>query len=182
MHPTGVGITVMTHDGTQETGAFDERRVGLDHLAFKVANRDEMQRWATHLEVNGITHSGIIDSGYGPTLVFRDPDNIQLELFVQPDFADIQLTDADSAEAQRVLNESSKTSPARLNPKPAVAVRTSQRIASGQGCAARNVSFDKPTVICSTSKGWSSRTRSFPVSVRRPISAVWRANNRPKRG
>ena len=37
--------------------------------------------------------------------MFRDPDNIQLELFVQPDFAEVQLTDADSAEAQRVLNE-----------------------------------------------------------------------------
>jgi len=105
VHPTGVGITVMTHDGTPETGALDERRVGLDHLAFKVANRDEMQRWVTHLEANGVTHSGILDIGYGPTLVFRDPDNIQLELFVQPDFADIQLTDADSADAQRVLHE-----------------------------------------------------------------------------
>ena len=63
MHPTGVGVTVMTHDGTQETGAFDERRVGLDHLAFKVANRDEMQRWVTHLEGNGVAHSGIIDIG-----------------------------------------------------------------------------------------------------------------------
>jgi glyoxylase I family protein len=105
VHPTGVGITVMTHDGTQETGAFDERRVDLDHLAFKVANRDEMQRWVSHLEANGVTRSGIIDIGYGPTLVFRDPDNIQLELFVQANFEDIQLTDADSPEAQRVLHE-----------------------------------------------------------------------------
>lgn len=36
----------------------------------------------THLDAKGVAHSGIIDSGYGPTAVFRDPDNIQLELFV----------------------------------------------------------------------------------------------------
>jgi catechol-2,3-dioxygenase len=104
VHPSGVGITVMTHDSTQETDAFDERRVGLDHLAFRVADRDELQRWVTHLEAESVPHSGIIDIGYGPTLVFRDPDNIQLELFVQPNLADIQLTDADSVEARRVLH------------------------------------------------------------------------------
>ena len=35
-HPSGIGGTVMTHDGTASTDAFDERRVGLDHLAFRV--------------------------------------------------------------------------------------------------------------------------------------------------
>ena len=98
----------MTHGGTRETGAFDEQRVSLDHLAFSVADRDELQRWVTHLEAHGVTHSGILDIGYGPTLVFRDPDNIQLELFMQPHFEDIQLTDADSAEAQGVLHEGTK--------------------------------------------------------------------------
>jgi catechol 2,3-dioxygenase-like lactoylglutathione lyase family enzyme len=40
-HPSGIGVTVMTHDGTASTDAFDERRVGLDHLAFRVKDRDE---------------------------------------------------------------------------------------------------------------------------------------------
>jgi glyoxylase I family protein len=84
VHPTGVAVAVMTHDGTAETGAFDERRVGLDHLAFEVADRDELQRWVTHLEAKGVAHSGIIDAHFGATVVFRDPDNMQLEFFVHP--------------------------------------------------------------------------------------------------
>ena len=80
VHPSGVAVTVMTHDGTPKTGAFDERRVGLDHLAFRVADLDELRRWVTHLDAKGVTHSGIIDIGYGPTVVFRDPDHMQLEL------------------------------------------------------------------------------------------------------
>jgi catechol-2,3-dioxygenase len=84
VHPTGVVVSVMTHDGTAETGAFDERRVGLDHLAFEVADRDELQRWVAHLEAKGVAHSEIIDAEFGPTVVFRDPDNVQLEFFVHP--------------------------------------------------------------------------------------------------
>ncbi|OBA83082.1 hypothetical protein A9W99_09185 [Mycobacterium sp. 1164966.3] len=83
MHPSGLVVSVMTHDAP-ESAAFDERRIGLDHIAFQVADRAELQRWEEHLEANGVAHSGIADMPYGPTLVFRDPDNIQLELFVIP--------------------------------------------------------------------------------------------------
>jgi catechol-2,3-dioxygenase len=83
MHPSGLVVSVMTHDAPG-SGGFDERRIGLDHIAFQVADRDELQRWVGHLEANGVAHSGIADMSYGPTLVFRDPDNIQLELFVTP--------------------------------------------------------------------------------------------------
>jgi glyoxylase I family protein len=107
IHPTGVAVAVMTHDGTAETGAFDERRVGLDHLAFRVADRDELQRWVTHLETKGVAHSGIIDIGFGPTVVFRDPDNMQLELFVHPSADELKrlVSDADSAQRRRALHE-----------------------------------------------------------------------------
>jgi len=71
--PSGIAVTVMTHDATAESGAFDERRVGLDHLAFRVADAEELQRWAAHFDAMGVTHTGIINTGYGPTLVFRDP-------------------------------------------------------------------------------------------------------------
>ena len=105
IHPSGVAVTVMTHDGTAEAGAFDERRVGLDHLAFRVADRDALQQWVTHLDASGVPHSGIIDTGYGPTVVFRDPDNMQLEFYVHQTGDDMpQLTDADSAEAQQILH------------------------------------------------------------------------------
>ena len=53
----------------------------------------------------GVPHSGIIDTGYGPTVVFRDPDNMQLEFYVHQTGDDMpQLTDADSAEAQQILH------------------------------------------------------------------------------
>jgi glyoxylase I family protein len=79
----------MTHGETAEAGAFDERRVGLDHLAFRVADRDELEDWVKHLDTHGVPHTGIIDTGYGPTVVFRDPDNMQLEFYVQPDPAEL---------------------------------------------------------------------------------------------
>jgi glyoxylase I family protein len=104
VHPSGLAVTVMTHDGTAESGAFDERRVGLDHLAFRVADRDELQSWVTHFDAMDVTHTGIIDTGFGPTVVFRDPDNMQLELYVHQNYDELPLSDADSAEAQRILH------------------------------------------------------------------------------
>lgn len=106
VHPSGLGVTVMTHDGTAKDDVFDERRIGLDHLAFRVADRDELQRWSTQFDAKGITHTGIIDTGFGPTIVFRDPDNMQLELYVHLAPADVDwLSDADSPEAQRILRD-----------------------------------------------------------------------------
>jgi len=104
IHPSGAVVDAVTHHASASSDVFDERRVGLDHLSFRVADVDELRRWVAHLDAKGVAHSGIIDSGYGPTVVFRDPDNIQLELFVHPDVSQLpQLTDADSAEARRIL-------------------------------------------------------------------------------
>jgi glyoxylase I family protein len=64
--------------------AFDERRVGLDHLAFQCANRGELEQWEKRLDELGLKHGGIIDAGYGSGLSFRDPDNIALEFFAPP--------------------------------------------------------------------------------------------------
>jgi catechol-2,3-dioxygenase len=113
VHPSGVGVTVMSHNGTAAMGAFDERRVGLDHLAFRVADVDELQRWVTHLEAKGVTHSGIIDIGYGATVVFRDPDNMQLEFYVQPSADELQLHATDSTEARRASAEAQAADQAR---------------------------------------------------------------------
>ena len=82
-HPSGVVVDVMTHQETPNE-RFDERRVGLDHLSLQVADREELERWVEHLDGCDVAHSGIIDATWGPTVVFRDPDNIQLELFVNP--------------------------------------------------------------------------------------------------
>lgn len=64
--------------------AFDERRAGLDHVAFGCADRAELEAWVEHLDGLGIAHGGIVDAGYGSGLSFRDPDNIALELFAPP--------------------------------------------------------------------------------------------------
>jgi glyoxylase I family protein len=101
VHPSGLAVTLMGHDGTAKNDAFDERRVGLDHLAFRVSDRDELRRWVTHFDAKGVPHTGIIDTGFGPTVVFRDPDNVQLELYVHQRFDELTLSDADSTEARR---------------------------------------------------------------------------------
>lgn len=62
------------------TDAFDENRVGLDHLAFNVSDRSALDDAAALLDENGIGHAGIKDIGAMYILEFRDPDNIALEL------------------------------------------------------------------------------------------------------
>ena len=63
---------------------FDERRPGLDHVAFGVASRDELVEWAERLDALDVPYGEIVDAHYGSGLAFRDPDNIQLELFAPP--------------------------------------------------------------------------------------------------
>jgi glyoxylase I family protein len=65
-------------------GTFDERRVGLDHVAFACANRDELTDWEVRLDELAIPHGAILDAHYGSGLAFRDPDNIALEFFAPP--------------------------------------------------------------------------------------------------
>jgi glyoxylase I family protein len=63
---------------------FDERRPGLDHIAFGCKSRDELVEWACHFDDICVKHSGIVDASYGSGLSFRDPDDIALELFAPP--------------------------------------------------------------------------------------------------
>jgi catechol-2,3-dioxygenase len=60
---------------------FNERRPGLDHLAFACASRAELEVWVARLNELGVEHGGIVDAPYGSALSFRDPDNIALEFF-----------------------------------------------------------------------------------------------------
>jgi glyoxylase I family protein len=100
-HPGGVGriladadrrlmIALHRHD-TNDEGVFTEATTGLDHAGFLVPSRADLEAWQRHLEANGVvrgdtadkplTQSPIADEPYASVLVFRDPDNIQLELF-----------------------------------------------------------------------------------------------------
>lgn len=69
---------------TDAATPFSERRAGLDHVAFGVASRAELERWEKRLNDLGISHSGIEDAGYGSGLSFRDPDGLPLEFFAPP--------------------------------------------------------------------------------------------------
>ncbi len=62
------------------TDRFDENRVGLDHIAFRLGSKAELDSAATHLEEVGVAHEPIKDIGPSYILEFRDPDNIALEL------------------------------------------------------------------------------------------------------
>jgi catechol 2,3-dioxygenase-like lactoylglutathione lyase family enzyme len=59
---------------------FDEDRTGLDHVAFRVGSKAELETAAEHLDEIGIAHEPIKDIGPAFILEFRDPDNIALEL------------------------------------------------------------------------------------------------------
>ena len=62
---------------------FDENRIGLDHLSFAVPTRRALDDAARVLDQHGVAHSEIRDLGeaFGIcVLIFRDPDNVQLEV------------------------------------------------------------------------------------------------------
>lgn len=62
------------------TDRFDEDRAGLDHIAFRLASKAELDAAAAHLDELGVQHEPVKDIGPSYILEFRDPDNIALEL------------------------------------------------------------------------------------------------------
>jgi catechol 2,3-dioxygenase-like lactoylglutathione lyase family enzyme len=78
------------HGGSHTVFAFSQRAKmtpGLDHLSFAVPDRGALERWCERLEELGVDHSPVAEAesiADAAVVVFRDPDNIQLELFVDP--------------------------------------------------------------------------------------------------
>ena len=62
------------------TDRFDENRTGLDHVAFRLPSKDQLDSAARHLDNLGVAREPIKDIGPSYILEFRDPDNIALEL------------------------------------------------------------------------------------------------------
>jgi catechol 2,3-dioxygenase-like lactoylglutathione lyase family enzyme len=90
-HPDGVGYGVVlgkpdfsmcvglhTHP-TNAGEPFSEDRTGLDHVSFGVTGRAELEAWEQRLTELGVDHSPLNDRGAYGVVVFRDPDNVQLE-------------------------------------------------------------------------------------------------------
>jgi glyoxylase I family protein len=84
-HPdSGITVTLTEHERGQ-AGRFDERRIGLDHLALAVPDLDDLKAWKRRFEERGVDHSEIHETGPGASMItLRDPDNIQLEVFSTP--------------------------------------------------------------------------------------------------
>ena len=96
-HPDGSGHAIVlgkpdwsllvglhTHK-TNDKATFSEAVTGLDHVSFGVANRAELSAWEKKFKELGVDHSPLNDKGAYAVVVFRDPDNIQLELIVMGD-------------------------------------------------------------------------------------------------
>ncbi len=73
-----VGLRPMAPAGDR----FDPDRVGLDHLSFGMASREELEQAARLFDEHGVTHGAItrLPSFGIDVLPFEDPDGIQLEL------------------------------------------------------------------------------------------------------
>ena len=79
-HETGLIIGLNQHSKVP-VGRFDDRSVGLDHVGFSVTERSDLDAWQKQLAALDVVHSPAEDTANGAALVFRDPDNIQLELW-----------------------------------------------------------------------------------------------------
>jgi catechol 2,3-dioxygenase-like lactoylglutathione lyase family enzyme len=71
-------------EGTPEDDRFSERRIGLDHLAFGVDDRAELESLVRRLrgagvETQGVERDPVLDKDY---VAFRDPDNLQCEAYM----------------------------------------------------------------------------------------------------
>ena len=73
-------VFAFTQHAEQEPGGFSPRRPGLDHVSFGVADRAALEEWVRWLDELGIEHSPIQDDHTPPSVTFRDPDGIALEL------------------------------------------------------------------------------------------------------
>jgi len=76
-----LSLTLCQHSANRGE-RFQETVTGLDHLSLAVADVAALRAWIEHFDRVGVAHSPIAEDPFGPVLVFRDPDDIQLELVV----------------------------------------------------------------------------------------------------
>jgi glyoxylase I family protein len=82
-HPSSGWVTGLRQYHSKPDSNFDEFRTGLDHFAFTVADRAALDAWEVELRRRGdITFTPIAETSIGSVIVFRDPDGIQLELWL----------------------------------------------------------------------------------------------------
>jgi glyoxylase I family protein len=81
-HPASGCVVGLREYTTGSGDSFDELRTGLDHLAFGVTSAEELSAWESELSRRGIHFTPAAVTPIGTVVVFRDPDNIQLEFWL----------------------------------------------------------------------------------------------------
>jgi glyoxylase I family protein len=80
---THVHLGLDSHE-TNEGERFAPHRTGLDHLAFMITSRGELEAWHTHLTDHGVECSDVrdvvIETVSASLFTFTDPDSIALEM------------------------------------------------------------------------------------------------------
>ena len=82
-HPaSGMVIGLRQYPVAGAGDRFDEMRTGMDHVAIGVESVDDLTAWEARLKKLGITYTPATETPIGTVIVFRDPDNIQLEFWL----------------------------------------------------------------------------------------------------
>jgi catechol 2,3-dioxygenase-like lactoylglutathione lyase family enzyme len=81
VHPESGWVLGVREYTEGSSDRFDELRTGLDHFAFGVPSREALDDWVQVLDAKAVPHAGVADTPVGSVVTFRDPDNIQLELW-----------------------------------------------------------------------------------------------------
>jgi len=82
IHPDSGVILGLRQYPARPDGAFDEHRTGLDHFALAVSSRAELEAWEGVLRDRGVPFTPIVETPIGTVVVLRDPDNVQVELWL----------------------------------------------------------------------------------------------------
>jgi glyoxylase I family protein len=80
----GSFVILLQEHKAHEGAGFSEHRPGLDHLSFRVDDVETLEAWERRFDERDVSHQPLRHEPYGAVLIFRDPDRIQLELFVDP--------------------------------------------------------------------------------------------------
>jgi len=81
--PVGIPCWFVQSGKPPSGDVFDEKRIGLDHIAFKVEILEMLNEVIERLREMGVVNAGLERfAGKYPYVAFRDPDNIQVEFFI----------------------------------------------------------------------------------------------------
>jgi glyoxylase I family protein len=83
LHPSSPFRLVLSLHQANDGEPASELRTGMDHVAFTVADRPALEQWQRHFDEKGVEHSPVKEGATGWLITFRDPDNIQLEVYTQ---------------------------------------------------------------------------------------------------